>query len=47
MLDAFGKELKAFRGPDKDFHSYILTPVLQHQLQGPSYLNPPSILFLI
>ena len=43
MLDAFGKELQDFRGPDKDFRSSVLTPVLQRQLQGVPDCYAPGI----
>lgn len=32
MLDEFGKELDSFEGAAGEFHSKVLTPVLQHLL---------------
>jgi len=43
MLDAFGDELEAFRHHDSDFRSYVLTPVLQRQLQGVPDSYAPAI----
>jgi len=34
MLEAFGEELKSFKGPPKDFRSGAFTPVLQRQARG-------------
>jgi len=43
MLDAFGEELEAFSGHDITFRSYVLTPVLQRQLQGVPDCYAPAI----
>jgi len=42
-LDAFGEELEAYRGHALNFHSYVLTPVLQRQLQGVPDCYAPAI----
>jgi hypothetical protein len=34
MLDRFGQELDAYRGPEANFRSKVLSPVLQRQLRG-------------
>lgn len=34
VLNAFGKELEAYRGDESRFRSRVLTPILQRQLRG-------------
>ena len=43
VLDHLGKELDFYRGPLAQFHSKVLTPILQCQLKGVPDVYAPSI----
>lgn len=43
VLDEFGLELDRFRGPENEFRSKVLTPILQRQLNGIPDVHGPAV----
>ena len=44
VLDEFGEEFKAYKGPPDDFRSHVLSPILARQLAGIPDSGSPSIM---
>jgi hypothetical protein len=43
VLDAFGREITNYEGPDVSFRSKVLTPILQRQLRGVADAYGPTV----